>query len=371
MRARTGSRTRMIHVRVNGRTARYPVRVERGLLGRAGRLLRALGPHRTAAVVTDATVGRLYGASVRRALERAGYRVLVSRVPDGERAKSIPVFRRLCEAWARDGVHRDAIVVALGGGVVSDLTGFAASSFHRGLDWAVLPTTLLAQADAAIGGKVAIDLESGKNLVGTYHHPIAVLADPDALRTLRPRAYRAGFAEIVKMGVVARPSILEGVARLVRRGSVRDPAGVEPLIRASAAGKAELVGRDERDRGVRRHLNFGHTVGHALEAAYGYRRYLHGEAVSVGMAAALRLSVLEAGLDPVDASAVEALLRSVGLPTRLRGVPGRPFWDALGRDKKRGRAGLRVVLCPAIGKAKVFEMSSLTTLRRVVQSLTT
>jgi 3-dehydroquinate synthase len=370
MRARTGNPTRMIRVRVPGRTARYPVRVERGLLARAGLLLRAMGTHRTAVLVTDATVGRLYGALVASALSRGGYRVRVYNVPDGERAKSFPVFRRLCEAWARDGITRDAVVVALGGGVVSDLAGFAAASFYRGLDWAVLPTTLLAQADAAIGGKVAIDLETGKNLVGAYHHPLAVFADPDALATLPARAYRAGFAEIVKMGVVARPSILDAVARLARRGGLGDPSSAAPLVLAAAAEKANLVGKDERDQGVRRHLNFGHTVGHALETAYGYRRFLHGEAVSVGMVAALRLSVLEAGLDPVDAVEVETLLRSVGLPTSVREVPDRPFWDALGRDKKRGRAKLRVVLCPAIGKAKVFEMSSLTTLRRVVRSLT-
>ena len=359
----------MIRVRVPGVARVTDVRVARGLLRRTGPILRTHNAGDTAALVSDRTVGRLYAARVVKSLERAGYRVVRATLRDGERSKSLDSFRALCDRWGREGVGRDTIVVALGGGVVSDVAGFAASAFARGLPWAVLPTTILAQADASIGGKVGVNLPGGKNLVGAFHQPAVVLADTETLRTLSPRAYRAGLSEILKIGVIRRPEIVSRLYRLAARGGWGDPSALEPLIRMAAAEKARLVSRDERDRGVRLALNFGHSVGHALEAAYGYRRYLHGEAVALGMVAALRLSVLEIGLDPIVAIEVESLLRQLGLPTRLTRFPGSRFWKALGRDKKRGRAGLRVILCPAIGKSKVFELSSLTVLRRVVLSL--
>ena len=368
----------MIRVRVRRRSVSYRIEVGEGILDRAGRILRGIdGPRRargtdtTALLVTDRTVGALYGGRVERSLERSGFQVRRTTVPAGERAKSFDGYRRICAAWSRARVGKDALVVALGGGVVSDLAGFAAATYGRGLRWAVLPTTVVAQADAAIGGKVGIDLATGKNLVGAFHHPEIVLADTATLRTLPPRELRAGLAEVLKIGVIASPRMLPALERLARgspraRGVTRR---IAPLIRESARVKARLVSRDERDRGVRRALNFGHTVGHALETATGYRRYLHGEAVSIGMVAALRMSVLEAGLHPVDAADVEALLAGLGLPTRVEREPSPAFWRALSRDKKRGRSGVRMVLCPAIGQSKVFELSSLTTLRRVVSSL--
>jgi len=371
----------MIRVRVRGRSVSYRIEVGEGILDRAGRILRGIdGPRRaggtdtTALLVTDRTVGALYGGRVERSLERSGFQVRRTTVPVGERAKSFDGYRRICAAWSRARVGKEALVVALGGGVVSDLAGLAAATYGRGLRWAVLPTTVVAQADAAIGGKVGIDLATGKNLVGAFHHPEIVLADTGTLRTLPPRELRAGLAEVLKIGVIASPRMMPALERLTRlaRGSLR--AGtvtrrIAPLIRESARVKARLVSQDERDRGVRRALNFGHTVGHALETATGYRRYLHGEAVSIGMVAALRMSVLEAGLHPVDAADVEALLARLGLPVRVDREPSPAFWRALSRDKKRGRSGLRMVLCPAIGQSKVFELSSLTTLRRVVSSL--
>jgi 3-dehydroquinate synthase len=320
-------------------------------------------------LVTDRTVGRLYGARVARRLDSAGFRVVRATLPDGERSKSIETFRALCRIWARAGVSRDSIVVALGGGVVSDLAGFAAATYARGLPWVALPTTLLAQADAAIGGKVGLNLAAGKNLVGAFHHPAAVIADTDTLRTLTPRAYRAGLAEVVKMGVIRRPEILSHLHRVAGRGIEGNRRSIEPLIRLAAEEKARVVSRDERDRGVRLSLNFGHTVGHALEAAAGYDQTLHGEAIAIGMVAALRMSVLELGLDPIVSVQIESLLRRLGLPTPLARAPTQRFWNALERDKKRGREAIRVVLCPAVGKAKVFELTSLTTLRRVVLSL--
>jgi len=358
----------VIRVRVRRAAVSYPVRVGNGILARAGALTRSVHDGGTVALVTDRAVSRLYGARAAASLERAGYRVVTVVLPGGESAKSFQSYRRLCERWSRAGVGRDAVVVALGGGVVSDVAGFAASTFARGLPWIAFPTTVLAQADASIGGKVGINLTGGKNLVGAFHHPLAVFADTDTLRTLSPRAYRSGLAEIAKMGVIRRPEILNGLAR-VGLASPRAARAIEPLVRMAAAEKAWIVERDERDAGIRMALNFGHTVGHALEASTGYRRFQHGEAVSIGMVAALRLSVLEAGLDPVLAVEIESLLRRLGLPTSLGAEPGPRFWRALRRDKKRGRKHLRVVLCPRLGASKGFELPSLTTLRRVVRSL--
>jgi 3-dehydroquinate synthase len=359
----------VIRVRVRSFAGSYPVRVERGLLSRAGSLARPFAAGRSVALVTDRTVARLYGPRVEASLARAGLRVVRTALPPGERSKSIASVRALAERWAREGLGRDALVVALGGGVVSDVAGYAASSYARGIPWVVFPTTLLAQADASVGGKVGVNLAAGKNLLGAFHHPRGVFADPDALATLSKRAFRSGLAEVVKMGVIRRPRLLPRLRSLAAMDHGAALRALPPLIRDSAASKAWYVERDEQDRGARRELNFGHTVGHALEAAYGYRTYEHGEAVAIGMAAALRLSVLHAGLDPVAAQDIEALLARLGLPTRLERAPGSRFWSALTRDKKRGRKRLRVVLCPAIGKAEVFELTSLTSLRRVVQSL--
>jgi 3-dehydroquinate synthase len=361
-----------ISVKIPGRPHRYQVRVERGLLGRIGaRLRRDAGLRRGdhVALVTDRTVARLYAARVERSLRGAGAVVHRYTLAPGEPSKDLTVATRLFEAWARDGLGKSAVVVALGGGVVSDVAGFAASAFGRGLGWIAVPTTLLAQADAAIGGKTGVNLRAGKNLVGAFHHPKAVYADPEALATLPRRAIRSGLAEVVKMGMVRDRTILTRLTDLARRGRALDPRAVAPLVHACAVSKAWFVSRDERDEGVRRALNFGHTVGHALEASEGYRAFHHGEAVSVGMVAELRLSVIEAGLDPVDAIHVEALLKSLGLPTSLPRRVKPSFWRAMLRDKKRGRAGVRVVLCPAIGKAKVIALPSLTPLERVVDSL--
>ncbi|HEY7727065.1 MAG TPA: 3-dehydroquinate synthase, partial [Candidatus Eisenbacteria bacterium] len=350
----------MTTVRVRRPPARYRIRVRLGLLSDAGPLLRRHRRGGLLLLVTDRTVSRLYGRRVRASLRRAGFDVHTTVLPPGERSKSLESVRRLYREWARLGAGRGALVVALGGGVVSDVAGYAAATFVRGLDWVVFPTTLLSQADASIGGKTGVNLTEGKNMVGAYHHPLAVYSDPEALRTLRARAFRSGLAEVVKMGVIRRPELLVRIELLLRRGALREPARLAPIIRLTAAEKARYVSRDERDRGPRRELNFGHTVGHALEAAYGYGRYLHGEAVAVGMAAALRLSVLAAGLRPRDAARVHGILKAAGLPTRLPDSPGPAFWGALLRDKKRGRRGLRVVLSPAIGRAKVFDLPSLT-----------
>ena len=373
----------MISVSVPRGRIRYPIRVAPGILSRAGEVMLGIRGSGKVLVVTDRTVARLYGARFLASLRRAGFTPHAIALPPGERTKTLASVHRLCERWARLRVDRSVPVLALGGGVVSDVAGFAAAAYARGLDWVVFPTTLLAQADAGIGGKVGVNLSLGKNLLGAFHHPRGVFSDPEALRTLSPRAFRSGLAEIVKIGVIRRPALLASLRRLVRSGGLAEVgpvtsgrarrgaghARVANLIRAAAKEKAWYVSRDPEDRGIRQHLNFGHTVGHALEASYRYGRFTHGEAVSIGMVAASRLSVRVAGLDPSAALGIEDLLRSLGLPVGLDRLPGAAFWDALGKDKKRGRARLRMVLSPAIGAAKTYDLHSLTPLREVISSL--
>jgi 3-dehydroquinate synthase len=359
----------MIRVLVARERIRYPVRIASGLLDRAGDVLLGARAPETLLVVTDRTVLKLHGGRFLASLRRAGFKPRVVALPPGERSKTLARVRTLCDRWAGWRVDRSIPVLALGGGVVSDVAGFAAATYARGLDWFVFPTTLLAQADAGIGGKVGVNLAGGKNLLGAFHHPRGVFCDPDVLRTLEPRAFRSGLAEIVKMGVIRRPSILEGVRLLAKRAGRPEGARIRSLIRAAAKEKAWYVSRDPSDRGPRQALNFGHTVGHALEASIGYGRLTHGEAVSIGMVVALRMSVRLAGLDPGEARGTEELLRSLGLPVRLERPPGARFWRALEKDKKRGRTGLRMVLSPAIGAAKTYELPSLTSLRGVITSL--
>ena len=356
----------MISVSVARERIRYPVRVSAGLLDRAGEVILGSAAPGPLLVVTDRTVARLHGARFLASLRRAGFVPRVVTLPPGERSKTFARVREVCERWSGWRVDRSMPVLAFGGGVVSDVAGFAAASYARGLDWFVFPTTLLAQADAAIGGKVGVNLPGGKNLLGAFHHPRGVFCDPDALRTLSPRAFRSGLAEIVKIGVIRRPAILVRLRRLAGGGGTSE---ITSLIRAAAKEKAWYVTRDPNDRGIRRELNYGHTVGHALEASYGYGRLTHGEAVSIGIVAALRMSVHLAGLDPDDARDIEDLLRSLRLPVRIDRVPGARFWSAIAQDKKRGRWALRMVLSPAIGAAKTYDLPSLTALRGVISSL--
>jgi 3-dehydroquinate synthase len=365
----------MIQVSASRGRIRYPIRISPGLVDRAGALLRAERVPGPVLVVTDRTVARLHGARFLASLHRAGWAPRVVALPAGERSKTLAHVRALCERWAAWRVDRSVPVLALGGGVVSDVAGFAAAAYARGLDWYAFPTTVLAQADASIGGKVGVNLPGGKNLVGAFHHPRGVFCDPEVLRTLAPRAFRSGLAEVVKIGVIRRPSILEGLRRLAREGGARwaldgpGRARLAELIRAAAREKARYVSRDPEDRGVRRELNFGHTVGHALEVSQGYGRLTHGEAVSIAVVAAFMISIRAAGLDQAASWQVEELLRSLGLPVSLKRRPGKTFWRALARDKKRGRLRTRMVLSPAIGAAKTYELPSLTPLRGIVLSL--
>lgn len=336
------------------RTSRqsYEIHVAAGALGSVGNLLRAARPEagKKLAVVTDSHVGPLHAEKALAALRGAGFEVVLETVPAGESAKSLAQAGALCEAFARAGLDRHSTVVALGGGVVGDLAGFAAAIYHRGIAVVQVPTTIVAQVDSAIGGKTGVNLGAGKNLVGAFHPPALVVADPDLLATLPPRAFHEGFAEIVKHGAIADQAMVE---ELAAQGA---PANLEPLIARNVAIKARIVQADEFERGERMLLNFGHTVGHAIEAAAGYGELLHGEAVSLGLAVAARLSRSKAGLPAEDEALLLAALQRFDLPVRLGSEYSEDaLLDLLRRDKKFKDGRIRFVLSARLGSAFVSE----------------
>jgi 3-dehydroquinate synthase len=343
-------------------TVRFPAEVptSRILIGRGSfetlgrRIARATGARRVA-LVTDARVGRLHGRRALDSLRRAGLSAGLVAVPQGERAKSVGRLEGLWRAFARLGIGRRDAVVALGGGVVGDLAGFAAATWLRGVPWVAVPTSLVAQVDASVGGKTAVNLDAGKNLVGSFHQPSAVVVDPELLSTLPRRHLRAGLAEVVKMGMAVDARLFRWVERHAVRLRSGEPATLETAVRLAIAAKLRAVRRDVRERegGARTALNYGHTLGHAIEAAWGYRRVLHGEAVAIGMRAAAQLSVQVVGLAPGARDRQDALLDALGLPQGMPPTRLSLLWRAMEHDKKRSRERVRWVLTPRMGHASL------------------
>ncbi len=331
------------------------VHIARGALARLGAFVRGTTGARRVALVTDARVLALWGAEARRALRRGGVAAEVFRVPRGEAAKRPAELARLWDRFAAAGLSRADGVVALGGGSVGDLAGFAAASWLRGVAWVCVPSTLLAQVDSSVGGKTAVDLPAGKNLVGAFHQPAGVLVDPDLLTTLPARQRRAGLAEVIKKGFAVDAALFAWCERQADGLAAGEPPALAGAVARAIRAKARVVMADERERegGTRTALNFGHTLGHAIEAATGYRGPLHGEAVAVGMRAAAELSVAVAGLAPESRVRLEAMLDHVGLPVRMPPLPVARLLAAMARDKKRRNGRIRWVLTPRIGDASV------------------
>ncbi len=330
------------------RSGEYPAFVGEGVLGASA------GPGGRGFLVTDTTVGPLYR-------DRVGAVEGTVEVPPGESAKTLAEAERVLRELTRLGMTREDHLVALGGGVVGDLGGFCAATYQRGVDVVQVPTTLVAQVDSAYGGKTGVDLPEAKNYVGAYHQPAAVLADPALLETLPAPELAAGFAEVVKTALIAGGPLWERVREI----DSLDPAALGDVIFACARTKLAVVAADERDTGRRQALNLGHTVGHAIEAATGYGRYRHGEAVGLGMLAALRLS----DADDLRAEVAE-LLAVHGLPTTIdAGLDLQAVIDAIGRDKKRTADGVGFVLCRAPGEVAVGERVDLDRVREAVREL--
>ncbi len=350
----------MNRIRVVVEPRPYDALVERGLLARAGEVLREWYPavltkkaDRVLFVVTTPTVNQLWGAKLQRSLKRAGFTAHVLTLPDGERYKKLSTVEMLAEQMVELGADRGAVVVALGGGVVGDCAGFLASMYMRGVDVVQIPTTLLAQVDASIGGKTGVNLRAGKNLVGAFHQPRAVLIDPDVLRTLPDREYCAGLYEAVKCGVIGRPALFELFETQREAILRREPALVEQIVRESVALKAEVVSLDERESGLRMHLNLGHTIGHALEAEGKYRRYLHGEAVAWGMIA---IADVAQRIGKLGAESRDRIVAVVHGLSKLPVVDAQPrdIVRRLQSDKKARGGQVRFVIPTAIGKCEVM-----------------
>ncbi|HEY2528647.1 MAG TPA: 3-dehydroquinate synthase [Xanthobacteraceae bacterium] len=342
---------------------RYEIAIGRGLVASLGARVARLRPGSKTFIVTDENVARHLLPSVQAALADAGVATSHLIVPAGEASKCYRVFEDVCEAILSARIERGDLIIALGGGVIGDLAGFAAAVVRRGLDYVQVPTTLLAQVDSSIGGKTAIDSAHGKNMVGAFHQPILVLADTATLDTLPEREFRAGYAEVAKYGLLGDAAFfswLEANWRHVFVGG-RSPAGSarEHAIAVSCRTKAAIVQRDERESGERALLNLGHTFGHALEAACGFSgRLLHGEAIAAGMALAFAFSARQHLLPAAEAERAVRHLAEVGLPTQLKQIPGPlppvdRLMDLIAQDKKVRRGTLTFVLARGIGAAFV------------------
>ena len=327
--------------------------IEAGLLGRIGALLRERVPDRTRyVIITNPTVEKLFAPTVTQSLAQADLTSAVITMPEGERYKTLSTIGDLATKLVRRGVDRKSVVLALGGGVVGDAAAFAASIYMRGIDVVQVPTTLLAQVDASIGGKTGVDLSEGKNLLGTFHQPRAVFIDPGVLTSLPDREFRAGLYEALKCGIIRRPDMFQFIEQNHQQILQKDPPTLEWLIAEAVRVKADVVAADEREGDLRRILNFGHTVGHALEAETKYKYFLHGEAVAWGMVAA---SMIAAAMQKADSETVRKIISSVLSLAPLPKVEtrGKRVAQRLGADKKTLDGVVHFVLPVEIGKVQI------------------
>lgn len=348
-------RQEVVRVALGGRS--YDIIIGDGLLQRAGDYIAEIAPGAACAIITDENVARLHLPTVEQSLKDAGLRATTIIVPPGEASKSLSVYGRVCDDVLAARIERRDLIVALGGGVVGDLAGFVAASVRRGSRFVQIPTTLLSQVDSSVGGKTGINSRHGKNLIGAFHQPALVLADVDSLRTLPLREFRAGYAEVVKYGLIGDARFfdwLDADSDAVFHSQAEQICAVA----VSCETKATIVARDETEQGERALLNLGHTFGHAFERLTGYdsARLVHGEGVAIGMACAARFSVRRGLCPEAAAERVERHLRGVGLPTKIHDIPGwrddaQAILDAMYQDKKVERGALTFILLRGIGQA--------------------
>lgn len=330
---------------------RYPIYIGSGLLARRD-LVAPYFEGRRLAIVTNATVARLYMATMR---ALAGSQEAVEIIlPDGEQYKTLDVVAGIFDKLLEARCDRRTMVVALGGGVVGDMAGFAAACYQRGVPFIQVPTTLLAQVDSSVGGKTGVNHTLGKNMIGAFYQPQAVIIDTDTLQTLSDRELRAGVAEVIKYGIIVDVEFFAWLEANLPRVLARDPNALAYAIERSCQNKADVVARDERESGLRAILNFGHTFGHAIETATRYGTWLHGEAIAAGMIMAADLSHRLGWLADEDVRRITALMRAAGLPDRApAGVDGQQLRSLMGADKKVENGQLRFVLLKRLGQAEV------------------
>jgi 3-dehydroquinate synthase len=338
----------VVSVALSGRS--YPIHIGSNLLGDA----RLYAPHvkgKRVAVVSNEVVAPLYFERLRQALGQAGAQPVSVLIEDGEQAKSWQMLDRVIDALLAARLGRDSLIVALGGGVVGDLAGFAAAVYQRGIPFIQVPTTLLAQVDSSVGGKTAINHARGKNMVGAFHQPLAVIADVASLDTLPERELRAGIAEVIKHGFILDLQFVGWLEANVGKLLARDRAALEYAVRRSCELKAQVVAADERESGRRAILNFGHTFGHAIEAGVGYGEWLHGEAVGTGMVMAAELSVRAGTLSREDAERVKRLIARAGLPMKGPNLGAERYLELMQVDKKAAAGKVRFILLDGLGRA--------------------
>lgn len=343
----------------------YEINLGAGTLDSIGSLCRELGLSGTAAVVSNTTVAPLYFDLVRTSLESAGYRVLLVPLPDGEGYKNSATLNLIYDALVDASLDRGSFILALGGGVIGDMAGFAAASYLRGIPFVQLPTTLLSQVDSSVGGKTGINHPKGKNLIGAFYQPRAVLIDVATLDTLPDREYLSGLGEIIKYGAVLDGeffTFLEDNAKLLL---ARDRTSLIHAVGRSCAIKARVVESDEREGGVRAVLNYGHTLGHAVETLTGYTSYLHGEAVAIGMVQAARVSLSLGYCSQADCARIESLVSLLGLPLDLPAFAAEAYAQALSHDKKVRDSGLLFICNFGIGAYRMERMTDLSALLKV------
>jgi len=342
---------RAVHVSLGNRS--YAIRIAPGLLDQLGRECARLKLGTRCVIITDTNVGRRFAKPVFNSLARAGFTPSLIVVPAGETAKSLKTVQTCYDLLAAHRLERKSFIIALGGGVVGDLAGFVAATYLRGLAFVQVPTTLLAQVDSSVGGKVGVNLKAGKNLVGAFYQPRLVLCDLDTLRALPEREFSAGLAEVIKYGIIYDAKLFGQLERDLPKLLKRDPEILARVVARCCQIKAEVVGQDETEGGLRAILNFGHTIGHAIENISGYGKYLHGEAIAIGQVVAATLSAGVAGLRENDAGRIRDLFRRAGLPVaiKLNSMQKRKLFAAMKLDKKVSGGEIKFVLVRKIGKA--------------------
>ena len=337
------------------------------LLPQAGKRCQAVGLFDQCTIVSDTNVAARYADVLKQDLMSSGFQPMLITIPAGEKSKTLKQAGAICEQMISARLDRQSFVVGLGGGVIGDISGFVAAIYHRGIPHVQIPTTLLAMVDSSIGGKNGVNTDHGKNLLGTIHHPILVMDDINVLKTLPGREFNQGFAEVIKHAIIADARMFD----MLQTWKARETLALQSLVRRNVELKFKIVGKDERDQtGERALLNFGHTVGHAIERAGDYRKFLHGEALSLGIVAACAISTKRAGLPPRQRDAIVSLLQRFELPTCLpKNFPRNKIISAVKFDKKFERGKIRFVVTPGIGSAHLSHEVTMGDIREAVAAL--
>jgi 3-dehydroquinate synthase len=343
---------RIVSVPLGNRS--YVIKVGGGLLSRLGAECAHLKLGHRCAVITDSNVGRKFAAAALKSLAASGFEPLSITIPAGEKSKSIAAVEKCYDRLAAHRLERKSFIVALGGGVVGDLAGFVAATYLRGIPFVQVPTTLLAQVDSSVGGKTGVNLRAGKNLIGAFYQPQLVLCDLDTLKTLPKREYVSGLAEVIKYGIICDAVLFAQLERNLPKLLKRDALALRDVVARCCEIKADVVGQDETESGLRAILNFGHTIGHAIENSFGYGKFLHGEAISIGQVAAAKLSQSVLGLPSGDVGRIEKLLVRAGLPSRIKlnAAQRRKLFAAMKLDKKVSGGEIKFVLAQKIGRVQ-------------------